>query len=393
LNAPRIEPTSYFNDITAVLHDLQACASLRDACEVLFHHVIKLIPVQIMLIHRNVVEGDQSLLFVRTQNDTTVTGSVITKEHEIVKTLIAEGQKTLISHIETKPAYHLLGQYANTGSASCCMVILRPQSPFSSEEAKLLEIFTYFLLPFIANQKVAEYDLLLNDNIAQTRQQNNFLTNITHDLRNPLGCIKGYTTTLLRTDIKWDDQTQLKFLNIINSETDRLADMITNMLETARLQSGQYELNFDQIAISTLMDTLIANNHEKHPEVNFSIEIPQNRIVLMVDPPKMIRAFQNIVDNAVKHANTLEICIKIIDNNNAIDFTFIDQGAGIPSSRIDNIFHKFSRIPNDAPGEHGSGLGLYITKQIIRKHGGEISISSSSENGTAVTITIPKIPS
>lgn len=393
MNNPQNGTTNYLNEISGVLRELQTCVSLRDACEVLFHRVVELIPIQIMLIHRNVVEGDQSLLFVRTQNDTTITGAVITKEHEIVKTLIAEGQKTLISQIETKPAYHLLGQYANIGSTSCCIVILRPQSPFSSEEATKLQIFTHFLLPFIANQKVAEYDLLLNDNIAQTQQQNNFLANITHDLRNPLGCIKGYTTTLLRTDIEWDEQTKWKFLNIINTETDRLADMITNMLETARLQSGQYELNFDQIAISTLMDTLTANNHEKHPEVNLLIEIPPNHIVVMVDPPKMISAFQNIVDNAVKHANTLEICIKINDNNDAIDFTFIDQGAGIPPSRIDNIFHKFSRIPNDAPGEHGSGLGLYITKQIIHKHGGEISISSSSENGTAVTITIPKIPS
>jgi len=393
LNTPRNEPTGQLDDITAMLRELQACVSLRDACEILFHHVIKQIHIQIMLIHRNVVEGDHSLLFVRTQNDTTVTGSVITKEHEIVKALIAEGQQTLIGHIETRPAYHLLGQYANIGSVNCCIVLLRPQTPFSTEEANILHIFTHFLLPFVANEKVAEYDLLLNDNIAQTHQQNDFLANITHDLRNPLGCIKGYTTTLLRTDIEWDAQTQWKFLNVINTETDRLADMITNMLETARLQSGHYELNFDQIAISTLMETLTANNREKHPDVNLHIEIPHNHIVVMVDPSKMIRAFQNLVDNAIKHANTLEIWIKIRDDNNAIDFTFIDQGAGIPSSRIDNIFHKFSRIPNDAPGEHGSGLGLYITKQIIHKHGGEISISSSSENGTAVTITIPKIPS
>jgi K+-sensing histidine kinase KdpD len=346
-----------------------------------------------MLIHRNVVEAEHSLLFVRTLNDTTVTGSVITKEHEIVKNLISEGHQTLIGNIETRPSYHLLGQNAHIGPVSCCMVVLRPQVPYSAEEAEILQVFTHLLLPYIANEKVTEYDLLLTDNIAHTQQQNDFLANITHDLRNPLGCIKGYTTTLLRTDIEWDKPTQWKFLNVINNETDRLADMITNMLETARLQSGQYELNFDQIAISTLMDTLTANNRDKHPEVNFQIEIPENQIVVVVDPSKMIRAFQNLVDNAVKHANTLEIWIKIKDNSNAIDFTFIDQGAGIPSSRIDNIFHKFSRIPNDAPGEHGSGLGLYITKQIIHKHGGEISISSSSENGTAVTITIPKIPS
>ena len=376
-----------------MLGELHGCSSVRDACEVLFRHVTAIIPAQIMLIHRIAVGGEHSLLFVRTQNDTTVTGSVITKEHEIVKASVDAGLRTFFGKVDTRPAYHLLGQFDHIGPSGCCIVVLRPQAPFTTEETQLLQVFTNFLLPFISNEKVGEYDLLLADYVAQTKQQNDFLSNITHDLRNPLGCIKGYTTTLLRTDIQWDSQTQWKFLNVINSETDRLADMITNMLETSRLQSGQYELNFDQIAISTLMNTLIANNREKHADLTLKIDMPQNPIVVMVDPSKMIRAFQNLVDNAIKHANTLEIWIKIRDNNNAIDFTFIDQGAGIPSSRIDHIFNKFSRIPNDAPGEHGSGLGLYITKQIIHKHGGEISISSSSENGTAVTITIPKIPS
>ena len=393
MNTPQIEPTHHLGVFSAVLGGLHGYGSVRDACEVLFRHVTAVIPVQIMLIHRIAVGGEHSLLLVRTQNDTTVTGSVITKEHEIVKTAIDAGQQTFFGQIETRPVYHLLGQFGHIGPSGCCIVVLRPQSPFTSEETQLLQVFTNFLLPFISNEKVTEYDLLLADFAAQTKQQNDFLANITHDLRNPLGCIKGYVTTLLRTDIAWDEQTQWKFLNVINSETDRLADMITNMLETSRLQSGQYDLNFDQIAISTLMDTLIANNREKHPSLSFRIDIPQKIVVVMVDPSKILTAFQNLVDNAVKHANTLEIWIKIRDNINAIDFTFIDQGAGIPSSRIDHIFNKFSRIPNDAPGEHGSGLGLYITKQIIHKHGGEISISSSSENGTAVTITIPKIPS
>lgn len=393
MNTYQKDTSHHLEVFSMVLQELHSCSSVRDACEVIFRYAMVQIPAQIMLIHRIMIDGDHSLLFVRSQNDTTVTGSVITREHEIVKNLIAAGQQTLIDRIETKPAYHLLGQHAPIGAASCCIVLLRPQSPFASEEAKILQVFTHFLLPFIAYEKVAEYDSLLADNIAQTQQQNYFLANITHDLRNPLGCIKGYTTTLMRTDIEWDKQTQGKFLNVINTETDRLAEMITNLLETARLQSGQYELNFDQIAISTLMDTLIANNCEKHPDVNLHIEIPQNQIVVMIDPQKMLRAFQNLVDNAVKHANSLEIWIKIKDNISAIDFTFIDQGAGIPSSRIDSIFNKFSRIPNDAPGEHGSGLGLYITKQIIHKHGGEIFIPSSVENGTTVTITIPKIPS
>lgn len=225
-----------------------------------------------------------------------------------------------------------------------------------------------------------------------TQRQNNFISTITHDLRNPLGCIKGYSSTLLREDIEWDAETQKKFLGVIDSEADRLGDMITNMLETARLENGQYELNFDQVSVSALLNTLIEGNRDRHPDLEIHVDAPQDAL-FMVDTQKIIRAFQNLVDNTVKHSNTLEIWIKIKINKNTIHFYFIDKGKGIPHSRWKSVFNKFSRIPNDSPGTHGSGLGLYITKQIIFKHGGEIEIDEATHEGTMIRITLPKIPS
>jgi K+-sensing histidine kinase KdpD len=226
----------------------------------------------------------------------------------------------------------------------------------------------------------------------ERRTQYNFISGITHDLRNPLGCIKGYVTTLLRTDVDWPPETQQQFLEVINTESDHLEDMITNLLETARLQSGNYELNYQNTNLQTLLLEIQNTNKIKYPELTIYIDSASDMPFILADQKKLAQAFQNLVDNARKHAKIFEIWIKIVEENDGFLVHCEDHGEGIAEDRLKNIFERFSRTPEFSPGSHGVGLGLYISKQIVERHQGSIRVNSVPGTRTTFSIYLPKAP-
>jgi K+-sensing histidine kinase KdpD len=388
-----IQNISLIDELYTLSRDVQRAMNLMEAAEYTYACITNIIPADLVLLHQKLKGEDSTLIFIRTLNDSTITGSLMKMEKQVAEALMANEKSEYKTVFPSTPPLHYVGTGCTIGGNASCLSLLRVSEEFSHQEQILSQIILQIFMSAILNRAIEEKTRKIGTQELNSQRQNNFISSITHDLRNPLGCIKGYSSTLLREDIVWDQETQRKFLSIIDSEADRLGDMITNMIETARLQSGTYELNFDQVSVSTLINTLIVGNRNRHPNLTINIDKPENDALIMVDTQKIIRAFQNLIDNTVKHTNTFEIWIKIRSNKNTIHFYFIDKGEGIPHSRRKSVFDKFSRIPDDSPGTHGSGLGLYITKQIITKHGGEIEIEESQHEGTIIRLTLPKIPS
>lgn len=366
--------------------------NLIEAGEYTYECITSVVPTDLMVIHQKNKNEDENLVFIRTLSDSTITGSLMKQERELATSLMTESKNRVTAIIKSTPPLHYSGVSCIIGGNACCLSLLRISTEFTEQEQELSLVILQIFMSAILNRIIEDKSRKIGTQQLHTKQQNNFISSITHDLRNPLGCIKGYSSTLLREDIVWDTDTQKKFLSVIDSEADRLGDMITNMLETARLENGQYDLNFDQVAVSALINTLVEGNRDRHPNLVFHIDMPEKDALIMVDTQKIIRAFQNLVDNTVKHTKTLEIWIKIKTTQNTTHFYFIDKGEGIPQTRWKSVFNKFSRIPDDSPGTHGSGLGLYIAKQIVMKHGGEIEIDEATQEGTMIRITLPKIP-
>ena len=388
----QLKNRSLLSEFSILANRIQSAKTIQEAGEAVYDMVSDSIPCELFLIHHKNSTDESSLLFIRTKNDSTITGRVMNQEHKVSNQLLLDNIHQQTAILPTTPPLNYAGVTCRKNEVACCLSLLRTNE-FSEQELELAYVaLQIFFSAYLGEMLQAKSEKLGTQEL-NAKQQNNFIASITHDLRNPLGCIKGYASTLLREDIVWDQETQKKFITVIDDEADRLADMITNMLETARLESGEYELNFDQVAVSTLMKTLLEGNKSRHPSLNIAIEYPKRDELMMIDTMKIIRAFQNLVDNTVKHANSFQIWIKIRASHNIIHFYFIDKGEGIPHSRWKSVFNKFSRIPDDSPGKHGSGLGLYITKQIILKHGGEIEIDEAATEGTTIRVSIPKIPS
>ena len=219
--------------------------------------------------------------------------------------------------------------------------------------------------------------------------QDDFIATISHDLHTPLGFIKGYTTSLLRSDTVWDPETQREFLTIIDEESDHLVTLIDRILDSARLESGSMSMDFQPFRLDVLLRDVIMRIQNRHKE----LEIVQNIKAapsILGDTVRLAQVFDNLFDNAIKYAPGSKISISIKVDANKQTVTFADHGAGIPSEYLPFLFERFYRVPGH-PNKRGTGLGLYICKQIVLAHHGHISVRTAPEKGTAFLIELPAI--
>lgn len=260
---------------------------------------------------------------------------------------------------------------------------------FDQESIRLAEFITQQIALLIECQNLQSEYQLLEAQHRQAELQENFISTITHELRNPLGFIKGYTTTLLRSDITWDQATQQEFLEIIDQETDRLEELIENLLDSARLQSGQLQMQFQPVYLDSLVNTVVARTQLHYPSLIIRVNIEKNLPPVIGDPGRLAQVLENLINNAVKYAPNSDIIITINKQDNDAIIAIQDHGPGIAEQYLPNLFERFFRIPNQRPNVHGSGLGLYICKQIVQGNKGKISASSIVSQGTTFTINLP----
>lgn len=284
----------------------------------------------------------------------------------------------------------VLGLPLNIGDECLgAIILIRFGGPvYSQDDIKLAGFISQQIALLIEHQDLREQFHQLEEQQQQYRLQDDFVSTITHELRNPLGFIKGYTTTLLRSDAQWDQTTQLEFLAIIDQETDRLQELIDNLLDSARLQSGEMRMQFQLVRLDSVLNDVILRARLHHPELNIHLNIEGSIEAVKGDPRRLAQVFENVINNSIKYAIGSEIVITIKSDDSNVLLIFQDFGPGIPKDYLPFIFNRFFRSP-DAPNIHGSGLGLYICKQIILAHSGQIKASSEIGKGTTLSIHLP----
>jgi signal transduction histidine kinase len=226
----------------------------------------------------------------------------------------------------------------------------------------------------------------LQDAKRQLNLQEDFIHMISHELRTPLGFIKGYSSTLLRSDTEWDETTRQEFLTIIEEEADHLATLIENILESARLQSATISIKFQPVRLEAVIRDITLRNQARYPGLQVSLNLP-NCAPILTDNVRISQVIQNLFNNAVKYAPGAAIAISLEENENEQQIRFRDQGPGIPPEHLEHIFERFYRVPGQAGT--GSGLGLFICKQIIQAHHGRMWAESTFGQGTTFIIALP----
>ena len=221
------------------------------------------------------------------------------------------------------------------------------------------------------------------------RLQDDFVSTVSHELRTPLGFIKGYATTLLRENANWDEVDRREFLTIIDEETDRLKELIDNLLDSSRLQSGTLRMEFQPLRLDTMLKDLPirAKSFDEHLTIDVNLEASQLQV--QADPTRLAQVFDNLLSNVVKYAPGSNVNITLSSQDNQAHIAVSDNGPGIPEENLPNIFSRFYRVPNQNRAVRGSGLGLFICRRIINAHEGEITAESNFGEGTTFHIYLP----
>ena len=227
------------------------------------------------------------------------------------------------------------------------------------------------------------------DELSQTESlKNDFISKISHELRTPLTAIKGWGETIAQLGDS-DPETTQKGMSVIISESQRLSDMVEELLDFSRMQNGKMQLNKSRIDVLAELDDAVFTLKDRAMREGLELiyNVPHFPLPMYGDAARIRQVFVNLLDNAIKyneHGGKVIVLAEIKDDKLVIFFT--DTGCGISSENIPRVTAKFFRANMSV---RGTGIGLAVADEIIKMHDGEMTINSVVGEGTTVTVTLP----
>jgi signal transduction histidine kinase len=223
--------------------------------------------------------------------------------------------------------------------------------------------------------------------IRLSRQQNNFMLSVTHELKSPIAAMKLNLQTLEKYQLDEDKKQQL--MDRCIKEANRLNDLCNNMLLASQMEGRQYVPAKEQLSFTDIVDDSVRDYASRYPE-RLEEEILQN-CNLNGDKLLLQMAVNNLLENAIKYTPADKpIIVSLTNKNKTATLQVIDQGPGIPDKEKGKVFNKFYRIGNeDTRKSKGTGLGLYLTAKIVQQHRGRILIKDNTPSGAIFEICLP----
>jgi signal transduction histidine kinase len=219
-----------------------------------------------------------------------------------------------------------------------------------------------------------------------------FVATVSHELRTPLAAVYGAAMTLRRLDVELDAERRARLLAVIAGESDRLARIIDQVLAASRLESGGFAFAVEKCTAGTLAEEVVESARAHLPDgVTLELASPDGLPLVAADPDMLRQVLTNLVENAVKYSpsgGTVQLALE--GQEGRVLFAVRDEGLGIPLREQDRIFAKFFRLdPNQTRGVGGTGLGLYISRELVRRMGGRIWVASREGEGSTFFFELP----
>ena len=221
------------------------------------------------------------------------------------------------------------------------------------------------------------------------RMKSSLIATVSHELRTPLAAIKGYATTLLADDVDWEQKAQNEFIQIISEETDRLSELVNNLLDMSRIEAGNLVLTKRYCDLREVIQRGVSRAYP-NPGERLVLDIPEVIPRIEADAQRLEVVIRNLVENAAKYAdNDLPITLSVELQDNQMVVRVEDQGPGIPESSTKQVFESFYRMESGLTRRTpGVGLGLAISKGFIAAHDGDIWVEPR-EQGVCVAFSLP----
>ncbi|MCL4505079.1 MAG: ATP-binding protein [Chloroflexi bacterium] len=219
-----------------------------------------------------------------------------------------------------------------------------------------------------------------------------FVSVVSHELKTPVALIKGYASTLRRQDAAWDQQTMRDSLQVIEEESDRLAELIDNLLDASRVQAGNFRLSLVELDIDQLVVKVAEKFRTQAGQHRLIAEVPSDLPLVHADEARITQVLGNLISNAIKYSpEGGEVRISGKTTPSEVIITVSDTGPGIPQEDQRQLFTRFYRVDNAMTRKtQGAGLGLYLSKAIVEAHGGRIWAESDGHSGSRFSFSLPR---
>jgi signal transduction histidine kinase/GAF domain-containing protein len=232
----------------------------------------------------------------------------------------------------------------------------------------------------------------VTDERAVEQMKTDFVSTVSHELRTPLAAIYGAAMTLRRRDVAVDESQRDRLLEVVSSEADRLARIVNDILWASRLESGRMSIAIERCDAAALATEVVDVHLSRAPD-GIEVAVTKSRGLppVAADPDKLRQILTNLIDNAIKYSpDGGKVAVEVARSGGRVRFRVTDEGLGIPPAEQDRIFEKFFRLdPNLTRGVGGTGLGLYISRELVTRMNGRIWVDSDGRNGSSFFLELP----
>ena len=239
----------------------------------------------------------------------------------------------------------------------------------------------------IANKKLKEYEEKASKAEKASRMKSLFLANMSHEIRTPLNAIEGFSRVIVETDSPED---RMKFFEIIESNNNRLMNLVNEILDLSRVESGEIVIKKASTDLADLCSDIKNLFKFRCPDsVKLIWKRPTMAVTLNTDANRLTQVFSNLISNALKHTTegSISYGYQLLDDGKDIEFFVKDTGSGINKEDLEHIFETY--MSRDAESKNGYGLGLPLCKIIVEKLGGKINVESAIGKGSTFTFVLP----
>ena len=274
--------------------------------------------------------------------------------------------------------------------AGMLALLRREEDAFTPAEVELVGLLGRLVATAVQNIRAYDSERRTVDELRRlSTMRADFVSLVSHELRTPMASVIGSARTL---QARWRELTSDQrdaFLALIADETDRLAGLVGEVLDTSRIDAGTFTYSFGDVDLAGLVEETVATADLGQDAVEVVARIPRALPVVRGDSGRLRQVLANLIDNAVKYSpegELVEVRATAVNGRVVVDVT--DHGHGIAPADQRLVFEKFGRVSGTS-AKPGSGLGLYIARAIVEAHGGELSVTSAPGMGATFTLTLP----
>jgi signal transduction histidine kinase len=234
-------------------------------------------------------------------------------------------------------------------------------------------------------------DVTIEQEVAQAK--NEFVSLVSHELRTPMTSIKGYTDLMLKGAVGALNEQQRNFMTIVKSNVDRMADLVSDLLDVSRLETGRVRLELDRLDLASVIMEISQELAEmmRQRELALHFDLSPGLPPVYADRGRVVQVLLNLLSNAYRYTpagGSITIAVHTLDGKVRVDV--IDTGIGIPDQDHETIFERFYRADHPVVREQtGTGLGLPIARSLIEMHGGRLWLRSEVDVGSTFSFTLP----